>query len=285
MREPQGPEKKRVNTKTLGIGALLAAGAWTGAAQADLYSYTFNRPSQAYIDANTVGPWTYEIPDGQINESAGILEQLQVSYDDVTNDFTWSLTFGGQPGMGSTFHTIDGFWFVLTAGGMPSQGEAAMLYFDNTGPDPVLTGYGYNGLNSTTSYMDGSNAPGIQPPDPIFSTINNPALASLSVTGNPNGPGTSTWTITMDADVIQNHIPTYADPADYTGLAFGQEIGIWLHFFTNMSTSYGGDGYLDSWNVTRHGWFDAIYQPIPAPGALALLGLAGLMGGRRRRTN
>ena len=68
---------------------------------------------------------------------------------------------------------------------------------------------------------------------------------------------------------------------DFGGGAFG-----FLH-----SPSMGLDDSIEAWNVGPHWSFDAHAGgkkfdesgTAPAPGAISLLGLAGLVGGRRRR--
>lgn len=269
------------------IGAVVAGSLATGATAATSI-FNFVRPDQSFIDANTVPSpdWTYEMtdPSASINESAGLINAFSTSYDDVSQQLSWSITFGGQPD-GSDFHRTEGFWLVLTPGPLPlTHGQVAQLSFDASGPTPVLTGYAYNNSGGVSSFFDGSSVPGNQPADKIFSSLNdvNNVVQSLSFVENPDG--TSVMSFTIDATTINSHAPLHPGVLPWSGVAFGEEIGIWLHTMTNVNSTYNGGGFLSSYEFARHGWVDLVDgETIPAPGAVSLLVLAGMLGTRRRR--
>jgi hypothetical protein len=269
------------------VGAAVAAASLAGQTSAETSIFNFVRPDQSFIDAHTVPSpdWTYEMtdPSASINESAGLINAFSTSYDDVSQQLTWSITFGGQPD-GSDFHRTEGFWLVLTGGDLPlTHGQVAQLAFDASGPTPILTGYGYNNSGGIDSFFDGSGVPGNQPADKIFSSLNdvNNVVQSLSFVENPDG--SSVMSFTINASTINSHAPLHPGLLPWTGASFGDEIGIWLHTMTNVNSTYNGGGFLSSFEFARHGWVDLENgETIPAPGALCLLALAGMVGTRRR---
>lgn len=88
--------------------------------------------------------------------------------------------------------------------------------------------------------------------------------------GSPNGPGTFGPT-TAPFD----NPGAYASTEGFT-TATGD-----LFIYTYELFDDGGAGVQDS--VVDSGGITITYTAVPAPGALALLGLAGVVGGRRRR--
>jgi len=255
--------------RTLAISTLLAATA-AGSANAELfYQYTRNQPSNQWYST------------------------IVAEFAPSTNRFKWEFTSGTQ---------VNGYWLVVSPGPNPKghPGELAIIYFDaktltaNGSITPTVTIYNYNGLNNASSWNDGSPAAGVQTPDRIWSSLNASDAASimqLSATDN----GTSRrFVLELNASAIQNHVPLYPNPDgdDWTGLAFGAKLGTWFHPMSGMTTSYGTNpdaanfNFLTSFGFAQQQPFDTTNlttQLVPAPGAVALLGLAGLAGARRRR--
>ena len=232
--------------------------------------------------------WTYN------NPAHTWFKSMTAEYDPGTKRFKWDFTSGTQ---------TNGYWLVLSPGPNPKghAGELAIVYLDakaltaNSTITPTLTVYNYNGLNGISSYMDGNPAVGgNQTPDRIFSSLNAStarAIMQLSATATST---TRRFVLELDASLIQNHTPLYPNPAgdDWTGLAFGSQMGTWFHPTAGLNTAYGTDpnnpnfNYLTNFTYTQQASFDTTNlttQWVPTPGAVALLGLAGLAGVRRRR--
>jgi hypothetical protein len=250
--------------------ASVALASLASSAEAGFWRWTYNNPSNAWFKSMTA------------------------EFDPSTNRFKWDFTSGTS---------TNGYWLVLSPGPNPKghAGELAIVYLDakaltaNSTITPTLTVYNYNGLNGITSYMDGNPAvAGNQTPDRIFSSLNpgNPGtIMQLTATATST---TRRFILELDASLIQNHTPLYPNPAgdDWTGLAFGQLMGTWFHPTSGLNTAYGTDpsnpnyNYLTNFTYTSQASFDTTNlttQWVPAPGAVALLGLAGIVGARRRR--
>ncbi len=244
------------------ILALAAAAVATGTTTASAQTYIFD----------------WEAGDSPVNNAGGEFKSVTGSYNATTNLFTWDITFNDQ--------ITDGYTLAVSPGPNPKgqSGELALIYFDGTNiAAPEVTVYAYNGQNTQLSWADGSDAAGIQSPDKIISSqgINSGDILSASVT---DAGGMRTLSLEMDATNLQNHLPKWPGGADWTGVEFGDKIGVWLHPTAWLHTEYGVDGFLNAWSPETQGWLDgANFHTVPAPaGSLALGGL-GLLAARRRR--
>ena len=248
--------------------ALIGAAAFATSANADVYHWDWS----AAVDG-TAG----------LNMNGGEYQSVHAEFDSSTNRFLWSVTFSDQ--------ITDGYSLAVNNGPNPKghAGEMALLYFDATGGDVRVTGYAYNGVNSLNSYYDGSPQGGTQAPDLLFASNgfeNASFITAASVMDNVDG--TRVMTLEMDASLINGHNPFYPGPdgpSEWTGVAFDEMIGLWMHPFKNLDTSYDQSGALTGWSGSQ-GWFDGSNfdtTTVPAPGAMALLGMGGMLVGRRRR--
>jgi len=239
-----------------------------GAANAEIYS------------------WNHTVTgaDGT-NNSAGIFESIQAEFDTVTNRFVWNATFSNQ--------TTRGYTLAVSPGPNPKghAAELALLYFDasNLGA-PKVTAYAYNGQNAVNSWQDGNPfQSGNQAGDLIHGANDTSWIQDASVV---DAAGKRTFRLTIDATTIQNHLPAYTQNSaanDWTGLAFGPNLGLWMHTFTGLQTGYNADGTLCGWDYNgNQGWFDGnnygniVLVPLPAPAMMGLAGL-GLVGFVARR--
>jgi len=240
----------------------------SGAAGADVYVFDW-----AHGDRGSAG----------LNMRSGTFESVHAEYDSVSERFLWETTFSDQ--------VTDGYTLAVTQGPNPKghAGELALIYFDATTTSPTVSIYAYNGLNSQTSYKDGAPLNGTQTPDPIIlndGTGRHPSIIEASVEDTPQGK--RVMTLEMDASFVNAHTPMHPGPDGYgewDGIRFARALGLWMHPIKDLDSSYNEDGSLAHWSGTQ-GWFDGTNfttTTVPAPGALALLGLGGAMIARRRR--
>ena len=251
--------------KWYGIAAL---GAACAIASADVYTWS----------------WQPGDPGGGYNNAGGTFKSVDASFNAGTGRLTWDIAFNNQ--------ITDGFTLALNDGPNPKghAGELALIYFDATDAANVrVTSYAYNGLNTQTSYRDGSPLSGTQDADVIFgvSPLEGfaPSVLHASVTDSAS---TRRMRLVLDTAAINGHTPQYPGAmgvSEWHGIGFDTGLGVWLHPVTSLRTEYGEDGALSYWSG-RQGWLDGanFTAQVPAPGvaAIGFVGL-GLAGGRRRR--
>ncbi len=251
--------------KGTAIAALLIGAAAAGQASATTYVYNRNNPGQ--------------------NPAAGYMENITTTWTPSNNRLTWSVTFSDQ--------LTNGFYLALSPGENPknNSGQLGFLYFDATdASDVAVTAYAYRG-QGYTSYLEGDvSQPGNQAPDFIAGTegtADGSWVLDASVT---DVGGKRTLSLTIDASVIQNHVPLYPDPdgEPWTGVSFGERLGYWFGTFRNLQTGYTADGRLTQWGFSAYGWSDTAYLhtitvvPLPPAAWAGLIGLAGAAVLRRR---
>lgn len=247
--------------------SLAAVMGLAGAAQATIYSWSFNPAAHTH------------------NNSAGQILAVETSFDDASDVLTWSATFGAVPNSGLT---TNGFTLALTNGPNPKgqDGELALIYFDASTATVKLTAYAYNGVNSQTSHSDGSGAAGTQTPDRIVSSLGAEAGSVLALSATNNGDGTRTLAFSLDTTTLNGHSPLHAGSDPWTGAQYADHIGIWFHPVAGLASTYNANGFLSSWSAPRQGWLDlsndsTTETPEPASLALLMLGLPGLLLRRR----
>ncbi|MGF1563047.1 MAG: PEP-CTERM sorting domain-containing protein [Geminicoccaceae bacterium] len=171
--------------------ALCASMAMTASASATLYTYT---------DAGaTLGG----------GENPGSLGNITASFDSVSQIFEWMFEY--DPG------AAEAFWLVVSDGENPKgvQDQLAILFGDLlTGQ---LTSYVYNGANNTSSIDDPS----------ILLTYFGDDVIDVALGGGSGGRNKASFTINV-ADLNSNP-PTPPGPANWEGLSFGEQIGVWFH--------------------------------------------------------
>ncbi|MDX9912692.1 MAG: hypothetical protein RBS39_12755 [Phycisphaerales bacterium] len=225
--------------------------------------------------------WEWNRGDAPVSDDGGTFESVRSTYNTINGLLTWEATFSNQ--------VTQGFTLAINDGPNPKgiAGELALVYFDgrNTA-SPTISIYGYNGENTQTSYRDGSPAGGTQAPDRIMTTLvaGGPRY-SPGIIANPvvDAGGKRTLSFSIDTTDLNNHMPLYPSmPNEWTGMQYGDEIGVWFHPVRNLSASYS-DGFLSNWGGTQ-GWLDGEhFTTTPAPGATGLLAMGGLVATRRRR--
>ena len=177
---------------------------------------------------------------------------------DLTNDITYSSVAAG-----GSWLNRDGAGTYLAATGAATQTR------DGSGNIVAYTG----GLRSRWSFVWNASQDGLRPAAGQFNLrmiVDGPAASALSMdlgdlNGNFNGANDPRW---------QNAWNSGFSFLSSAGTVY--EYGNWNIKLQVFSAS--GDGY-----TTLVGEQAINVLAVPAPGALALLGVAGLAGGRRRR--
>lgn len=226
----------------------------SGMASATVYSYSVDNPSGS--------------------TGAGDITRFSATYDDVSENLSWSTTIREQNGF-----LADGFWLVLSDGENPKNdvNEYAILYGDIASGN--ISAYAYNGVNSASSW---------QTPGDHIETL----VGILSV--DDSVANQRTFGFSLDGTNINAHDPDNSLVAtdDWDGVSFGPKIGIWFHavVFDGLGAAYDLQNKLTSFDYSRQSWYDTSMKDtsvVPVPAAVwlfgsALLGLAGFS--RRRKT-
>lgn len=178
------------------------------------------------------------------NDPAGFVSEIVIDDEFVVDALTINLN--------GLFHTWIGDLVVFVSyDGV--DGTAGSSLFNRVGKTNATTGFGDNSnLAGTYSFNDGGGD--------LWA-----AAAAASGSGDIVAPGVYFASGGLDPA-----------PLSLNGLFVGLNAkGTWR---ISIVDAAGGDlGTLESWSI------DFVKSPVPAPGALALLGLGGLLGARRRR--
>ena len=182
--------------------------------------------------------YQYSIDNPPGSANGGDIKNITTCYDENTNQFSFEMKIDD---------VSEGFTLAINGGPNPKghANEMALIYFDASGSEPVVTIYNYNGQNTQTSWQGSEIVSSITSAD-IFSNI--------SVT--TDGSGNKIFSFDMDATTIQE----FSNDPDWTGVSFADQLGMWLHPVKGLDTDYDSDGFLTQWSTNGTGWYDTSYR-------------------------
>ncbi len=219
--------------------------------------------------------WSFDIPDARAGVPADLkqdnihsyVDSFSGSFDTITQDFTWNSKYTESlliPGSIPNFFTL-----VITKGPHvnASPFNQAIIYADLSN-NKVLAYEYVLGLGMDT-YTD---------PTRFIGAVNN------VLTVNDIAPNMRTVELDMNTLFINNHSPLHSLPADWAGLRFEDNLGLWYHPNLASNINYAGNGSLDTVTFDNKGWVDTTVDgkgiptnAIPEPTSIILFGI-GMLG-------
>lgn len=241
------------------------------AAAAALAVGALSLPTEAAATAYTFG---FDEERWGGDQTAGIYQGLRFTYDEGADDTLSpepTLDVSGAVQMNEA-GMLRGGWFALTPGGDPRQADDQIAIFYMDFESGRLSAYRYDG-NITEGFYSFEN------PDLFIESWADAVTTSVT-------DGVLSFSIDgLDLSTVQ----TASDAAGYTGAAFGEEVGIWLHLSVMRDTiTFDADGRLTSFRPAALASFDlprtdAFATPLPGAAVFLLTGAAGLVAARRVR--
>ncbi|NJM97449.1 MAG: hypothetical protein HC800_09995 [Phormidesmis sp. RL_2_1] len=188
------------------------------------------------------------------SQAAGIHKSITTTFNDITDEFTWSSTISRNTRNG---HLADGAWLVVSDGPNPKgiDNELAIFYLD--GINNKVSIYNYNGVNGNNSWK----------------RTNPQLLGSIALNVNNSVADERTFSFNVDMTDINN----LGLSADWKGTSFSEKIGIWFHATSYSDMTYhNSSGRLKGYSFAKQSYYDTAFQTttdIPEPSSLAALGL------------
>ncbi len=204
--------------------------------------------------------YSYHVENATQRSDAGQIEKLGFTY---SSDERLSFDVELGLGLGSV---ADGGWFVLSPGNMPRtiDNELAILYFDFNGGD--VWAYRYNAIPGPTG----------QTRDTYLDTDRFITRYDDVLNVNMMADGISASFNELDVSALA---PGTFGP-DWTGVSFGEQIGIWAHFAVLDAFSVDAHGLISEFTPGLESWYDVEHRPtvVSEPVGMAALGMAGVAG-------
>ena len=197
------------------------------------------------------GSWQVSTPQGPPLTGAQI-DSWMDSNSRGTFSCTWSISGGTYPGTYQTSGDFAPYYVAPTARTYLQLTQSSIAQFND------IIANGLTGTFTFNTTQDISQAG--------FVGANLRILGGPSLVRSDDMSSGNTFTVT-----IQSALPTYASLRLFGG--------------TSQASFQASTNYPFPETAFYNSGSNTLYQaaPVPAPGALALLGLAGLSGGRRRR--
>ena len=207
--------------------------------------------------------YSYEMdPDTPRFGGAGTIQSLSAHFDTLNQ-----LTFSATLDVRDDRPAVNGGWFVLSPGTLPTatDSELAIFYMDFAGGD--LYAYRYNGMNDSASWTDAGR----------YITTYEDVLAV-----EHGGDSVSVTLSDLFVGEVQGALG-----GDWTGASFAESFGGWIHF-TALDDFSVENGLITAFDTGWQSFLDVDNRPtaVPEPAGLAALGLFGVLGAaawRRRR--
>ena len=211
-----------------------------------------------------------------ISDGAGVYESLSTTYNDETEEFTFSASFtDGQS-------AINGGWLVVSPGANPagSVEEFAIFYLDV--PNNKVTAYSYDGTYKKDAYLYTE----------LLDTFED--AFDYSSEG-----GETSLSFSIDATKINAANITNSNGTSWKGVGFAETVGVWFHAGAYTNVTYNEEGGIENFHTGAH-WFDSIThldtqivevtsgdevvpESVPEPAGLLGLGLVGGMSALAQR--
>jgi hypothetical protein len=260
------------NIMKIGIGAAVAASGLAAAAQADFIGWTASVRSVAGGSLINVFAVTSSSTDVLLNVYGGTVGQPSAGFISTSSAGGFLQGAGAQgvwaPSGSQNWTTLDSF---LTVGGGFNTTTQAFTGNGSTQGDPpwnvTYTDVDTGEATTVNAFNTASNESG----------FTNPYLNSVPATGGFFIAGTSSPARNLSV-LGANRVASSSAAAASAG--FGMMVGQFYVTDVNLAWRMGAS-MRRSDNSVSQGVFE--FSIVPAPGAIALLGVAGLSASRRRR--